>query len=126
MELARIRHTDGRLSWTVVADDEPVPALRDWIVHLEELNFSPNTIEAYARHVVRLGTYLNAFGKVLTDITVNDYNRFLQWLPLALNDPSPDTGITVFDRSHRFRLSASQKNQIHLAVKSLYRYLSGR
>ena len=125
MELARIRHTDGRLSWTVVADDEPVPALRDWIVHLEELNFSPNTIEAYARHVVRLGTYLNAFGKVLTDITVNDYNRFLQWLPLALNDPSPDTGITVFDRSHRFRLSASQKNQIHLAVKSLYRYLSG-
>lgn len=42
-----------------------------------------------------------------------------------MNDPSPDTGITVFDRSHRFRLSASQKNQIHLAVKSLYRYLSG-
>lgn len=50
MELVRIRHVDNQLSWTIVEDHEPVTVLRDWIVHLEELNFSPNTIEAYARH----------------------------------------------------------------------------
>lgn len=125
MDLVRIRHVDNQLSWTIVDDGEPVTVLRDWIVYLEELNFSPNTIEAYARHAARLGTYLNAVGKSLPDITVNDYNRFLQWLPLALNKPEAQAGVTVFDRSHRFRLSASQKNQIHLAIKSLYRYLSG-
>ena len=125
MNLVRIRHVDNQLSWTIVDDGEPVTVLRDWIVFLEELHFSPNTIEAYARHAARLGTYLNAVGKALTDITVNDYNRFLQWLPLALNNPDGHVGVTVFDRSHRFRLSATHKNQIHLAIKSLYRYLSG-
>lgn len=125
MELVRIRHLDNRLCWTIVDEGQPVTALRDWIVYLEELHLSPNTIEAYARHVARLGTYLNAVGKDLTDITVNDYNRFLQWLPLALNRADGSIGVSVFDRNHRFRLSATQKNQIHLAVKSLYRYLSG-
>ena len=124
MELVRIRHVDNQLSWTIVEDDEPVTVLRDWIVHLEELHFSPNTIEAYARHIARLGTYLKAIGKPITDITVNDYDRFLQWLPLALNEPAAWASITVFERSHQYRLSATQKNQIHLAVKSLYRYLS--
>lgn len=125
MELVRIRHVDNQLSWTIVEDDEPVTVLRDWIIHLEELHFSPNTIEAYARHVARLGTYLTAVGKPITEITVNDYDRFLQWLPLVLNEPDALAGITVFDRSHRYRLSATLKNQIHLAVKSLYRYLAG-
>lgn len=96
MELVRIRHVDNRLSWTIVEDDEPVTVLRDWIVHLEELHFSPNTIEAYARHVGRLGTYLQATGKSIADITVNDYDRFLQWLPLALNEPKVQSVITVF------------------------------
>lgn len=125
MEMVRIRHVDNRLSWTIVEDDEPVTVLRDWIVHLEELHFSPNTIEAYARHVARLGTYLQATGKSIADITVNDYDRFLQWLPLALNEPDARAAITVFNQSHRYRLSAAQKNQIHMAVKSLYRYLAG-
>ena len=125
MDLVRIRHVDNQLSWTILDEDESVTALRDWIIYLEELNFSPNTIEAYARHAARLGGYLKAIGKDLSEITVNDYNRFLQWLPLSLHSTGTQVGVSVFNQSHRFRLSATQKNQIHLAIKSLYRYLSG-
>ena len=125
MDLVRIRHVDSQVSWTIVSEGESVTVLRDWIIYLEELNFSPNTIEAYARHAARLGGYLKVIGKDLSEITVNDYNRFLQWLPLSLHSADTQVGVSVFDQSHRFRLSATQKNQIHLAIKSFYRYLSG-
>jgi len=57
MELAKIRHLDNKLSWSVIEDGDVVDLLRDWIIHLEEINLSPNTIEAYASHVARSGSF---------------------------------------------------------------------
>ena len=86
LELVKIRFDDSNYSWTVVDEHgNPVDDIRDWIVHLEQINLSPNTIQAYARHVARLGTYLHSNNKEIIGITVSDYDRFLEWLPYYLN-----------------------------------------
>lgn len=129
MRLVKIRYSGTAVSWTVVDNDgETVAPIRDWIVHLEETNLSPNTVVAYARHMARLGRYLNATEKTLTEITVSDYDHFLQWLPYALaaEDKNLPENIVQFDTQSLHKLSPSLKNQIHLATKSFYRYLQGR
>jgi len=129
MRLVKIRYSDTAVSWTVLDHDGgTVDPLRDWIVHLEETNLSPNTIVAYARHMARLGSYLNAIGKSVYDISVSDYDHFLQWLPYALSakDEPPPENLVNFDARSLQKLSPSLKNQLHLATKSFYRYLQGR
>ena len=50
MELVKIRLNETTYSWTVIdADHNTIDIVRDWIIHLEETNASPNTISAYAR-----------------------------------------------------------------------------
>ena len=126
LELVKIRFDDQRYSWTVVDNNNTVDCIRDWIVHLEEINQSPNTIQAYARHIARLGSYLNAHSKSLFDISVADYDHFLQWLPHVLSNADVSAFNVSFLVSPVKPLSATLKNQVHLAVKSFYRYLSGR
>lgn len=127
MELAKIRFDDSRFSWTVLdKNNETVQTVRDWIIHLEETNQSPNTIEAYARHVTRLGSYLAAHGKSFEQIRVLDYDDFLQWLPSHIHNASVPTNLAELGMRKAKRLSPSLKNQVHLAVKSFYRYLTGR
>lgn len=129
MELAKIRFRDSRCSWTVIdSNGTPVDAIRDWIVHLEQINQSPNTVQAYARHVARLGSYLEAHGKDLSMVTVTDYDHFLQWMPYHLSDsnnPTPPNVAQLYTTSAT-PLSPALRSQIHLAIKSFYRYLTGR
>ena len=47
MELVKIRFPNNSYSWTIVENGESVKVLRDWIIHLEDINFSPNTIGVY-------------------------------------------------------------------------------
>lgn len=130
LELVKIRFDDSRTSWTVVDEHgTPVDYLRDWIVHLEQVNQSPNTIQAYARHLARLGTYLLVHGKDLSDIAVADYDSFLQWLPYHLAGSAPSAANVAYlspSVAPVAPLSPTLRNQIHLAVKSFYRYLTGR
>lgn len=126
MELVKIRFPDSRLSWTVLDDCEPVAIIRDWIIHLEEINQSPNTIQAYARHIARLGSYLKAHSKTFSQISVSDYDRFLQWLPYSVYDSSTQAVDVISIQPATKPLTATLKNQVHLATKSFYRYLSGR
>lgn len=127
-ELVKIRFDDVRYSWTVVDDDGiPVDCIRDWIVHLEQINQSPNTIQAYARHIARLGSYLQVHGKGLEGIAVADYDRFLQWLPHYLAGNAPSGANLIFlsaPVAPVSRLSPTLRNQVHLAVKSFYRMRS--
>jgi integrase len=129
LELAKIRFNDSRCSWTVIDNNgTPVEAVRDWIVHLEQVHQSPNTIQAYARHVARLGSYLQAHGKDLSMITVTDYDHFLQWLPYHLNDSDNRVApnLVQLHAAPVAPLSPALYNQIHLAIKSFYRYQTGR
>lgn len=125
LELVKIRFNDNRYSWSVLDNDEPIEIVRNWIVHLEEINQSPNTIQAYARHIARLGSYLKAHNKNLFQISVSDYDQFLQWLPYSLADSGATPANIAFIQPTK-PLSATLKNQVHLATKSFYRYLTGR
>ena len=126
MELVKIRFDDQHYSWSVLDDDEPVDVVRNWIVHLEEINQSPNTIQAYARHIARLGSYLKAHDKDFIQIAVADYDQFLQWLPYSLQTHDVTPGNIALIQTPVKPLSSTLKNQVHLAAKSFYRYLSGR
>ena len=71
---------DERRSWTIIdGAGETVTDLRHWIVHLEQTHCSPNTIQAYARHMVDLANYLAANESSLARITVPLYDDFLRW-----------------------------------------------
>jgi len=128
MNLQKIRYVNNVISWTVVDnDDNTVEPIRNWIIHLEEINYSPNTIQAYTRHVVRLANYLQTQNKTLDNITIPDYDSFLRWLTHSFesNESKPTTNLVYFDRkSANKKLSPEIKNQIHWAVKSFYRYLT--
>ncbi|WP_374961088.1 tyrosine-type recombinase/integrase [Spongiibacter tropicus] len=104
----------------------PVDSIRDWIVHLEQINQSPNTIQAYARHIARLGSYLRANGKNLEKINVTEYDQFLQWLPYHMKYRDAAAYNLAYFSSALPPLSPTLRNQVHLAVKSYYRYHSGR
>jgi len=128
MNSTRIHLPGGQRSWTVVdSEGYVVQVIRDWVIHLEETHTSPNTIKAYVRHIARLGSYLNAHQCDFRDITIPSYDRFLQWVPWAIRQTAACTdNILVFNRQPSLQLSASIRNQIHLAVKAFYRYLLNR
>ncbi|NPU92114.1 MAG: tyrosine-type recombinase/integrase [Gammaproteobacteria bacterium] len=127
MELAKIRFGDHQISWTVLDNGEPVGCVRDWILHLEETNQSPNTVQAYARHVARFGTFLQGRGKSFYDVAVVDYDSFFKWLPRSLvDDVSAATPNLLYLSKPVESLSPALRNQVHLSIKSFYRYLSGR
>lgn len=127
MELAKIRFGDHQISWTVLDNGEPVGCVRDWILHLEETNQSPNTVQAYARHIARLGTFLQGRGKSFYDVAVVDYDSFLKWLPRSLADDAVAAAPNLLYLSKPLEsLSPALRNQVHLSIKSFYRYLSGR
>ena len=126
MRAARIRRPDGRVSWTVLDDrGEVVAPVRAWLIHLEQIRMSPNTMERFAKHVALLGAFLGAREQRLEQITIKDYDEFLAWCEMRrAGQPAsakivqlrPPTGVER-------RMSASLRNQIHIAVKSFYRSL---
>lgn len=127
LRLVRIRMPDERRSWTIIdGAGETVGDLRHWIVHLEQTHCSPNTIRAYARHVVDLANYLTANESSLVRISVPLYDDFLRWRAGAVKGEIPSPKLVRFAPRGTTGLSPSTRNQIQLAVKSLYRFLSGR
>jgi integrase len=94
-------------------------------VHLERIRLSPNTIERFAKHVAALGAFLAARDKGFEQITIRDYDDFLAWCERRRGHrlASPKLVELRRDRADSAQISASLKNQIHLAVKSFYRNL---
>ncbi len=127
MRASRLRMPDGRVSWTVL-DNEGVEVrhLRDWIVHLEATGTSPNTIRAYVRYAARWCAFLLGNGTSLSTPTINDWDRFVQWYAAGLDaEEFPDPKVAFLPRK-RIRLSHDIQNQAHMALKSVYRYLTSR
>lgn len=126
MAVLKIRFPDGRISWTVNHDDQStVDAFRSWVIHLEEIHFSPNTIEAYSRHIGRLILYMTGNEKSISDISIRTYDSFLQWLPVYQASEHHPEKLLLIKQPKSLRLSGSLKNQVHLAVKSFYGYCGG-
>jgi integrase/recombinase XerD len=123
---ARIRYPDGRVSWTLLDNrDEVVAPARAWLIHLEQIRMSPNTIERFAKHVAALGAFLSARDRGFEQITVRDYDEFLAWCEVRRTGAivSPKVVQLRASRAGSSRMSASLRNQIHIAVKSFYRNL---
>jgi integrase len=121
---ARIRYPDGRVSWTLLDErDVVVESARAWLIHLEQIRMSPNTIERFAKHLASLGTFLNARERSFEQISVKDYDEFLAWCELKRSGtPAGPRVVQVRpQRATEGRMSASLRNQIHIAVKSFYR-----
>lgn len=126
MQAARIRLPNGRVSWTVLdADLETVESARTWLLHLESIRMSPNTIERSAKHVAALGFFLTARTKTFEQITIRDYDQFLAWLAHERRAaPSSPKLIPLPHAAPHPPLSAALRNQVHMAVKSFYRNLA--
>lgn len=126
LHLARIEMPDGRRSFTVLDDTgDVVDGLRRWIVHLEQTNASPNTIRAYARHVIDLANYLSTHGASLAEISVPLYDNFLAWRMASRKSLLPSPKLVFLRKPEKPPLAPASRNQIQLAVKCLYRYLNG-
>ncbi len=126
LRTARIAMPDGRRSWTVLDEDgEIVERLRDWIVHLEQTDASPNTIRAYARHVVDFANFLGTNGAGLRDVTVPLYDGFLAWRLAKPRNALPSPKLVRLRSSSSPMLAPATRNQIQLSIKSFYRFFNG-
>jgi integrase/recombinase XerD len=127
MRAAKIRLPDGRVSWTVLDERaEPVAPVRAWLLHLEQIRLSPSTVERFAKHVAELGEFLSAREKAFEQITVHDYDQFGAWFERRRIEGVASPKLIPISRpvTARVRISASLRNQAHMAVKSFYRYLT--
>lgn len=126
MRAARIAMPNGERSWTVLdVEGDVVDSIRQWIIHLEETNASPNTTTAYLRHVVDFANYLGVNDANLHHPTVALYDRFLAWRGSSRKGDLPSPKLIQLKTDGTEKLSPSTRNQIHLAIKSFYRFLFG-
>lgn len=63
--------------------------------------------------------------KSISDISILTYDAFLQWLPVYQASEHHSEKLLLIKQPKSLRLSASLKNQVHLAVKSFYGYCGG-
>ena len=79
MYLQRIIMPTGKVSWTGFDDrGSVVPEIREFVLYLEARHYAPSTVKHYAKHVVRLGNYLGAFGKGFGALTAPEFDRFVK------------------------------------------------
>ncbi|HKX29732.1 MAG TPA: site-specific integrase [Blastocatellia bacterium] len=63
----------GRVTWMVLDDDYlPIRPIATFLVHLENVERSPNTIRAYAYHLKLFWEYLKEFQLVWTNIGLDE------------------------------------------------------
>lgn len=116
MHNVKIRYPNGQISWRVVDDaGQAIEPACQWLLHLEQTYASPNSIKAYARHIARLGSFLRRQGKGFDGITIADFDAFLKWAPWLTHETDKPQALSV-----------ALRNQIVLAVKSFFRYISGQ
>jgi integrase/recombinase XerD len=128
MYLQRILMPNGKVSWTAFDDGgSPVLEIREFVLYLEARHYAPSTIKHYAKHVVRLGNYLGAFGKSFTGLTAPEYDRYVRAVVQHGDQLDADMALNIIPlRQDRVEVSASLYNQILFAVKGFYQFLDLR
>ena len=73
----------GRRSFTVLGpDDLPVAPIESFLAHLDHLNYSPNTVKAYAHDLNDLFGWLDAPAREWWSLQVADVGEWIAWLRL--------------------------------------------
>ncbi|GAY22144.1 hypothetical protein [Sphingobium fuliginis] len=117
---------DGRRSWTVLDErGDIVEKLRRWIVHLEQTRASPSTVWAYVRHVIDFANFLSANGADPDEAPVLLYDSFLAWRLARRKNALPSPRLALIRKQIPRALTPATRNQIQLAIKSLYRFFNG-
>ncbi|MBD2122410.1 tyrosine-type recombinase/integrase [Trichocoleus sp. FACHB-262] len=81
MQVQRIKYPNGQLSWIVIGDDYlPIQPIRRYLQYCEALEFSPNTIQAYARHLKLYWEFLSNNQLNWKTIKVDELSNFITWL----------------------------------------------
>ena len=97
MFVEKIRYPNDQISWTATSKSgETISDVRNWVIHLEQINLSPNTIKSYVRHIVKLGNYLQSKSKSFSEITMTEYDHFLNFLTYSDASPNPSSNVLLF------------------------------
>ncbi|MEA5516959.1 tyrosine-type recombinase/integrase [Nodularia sp. UHCC 0506] len=97
--------TEGREIWMVLNDDySPVIPIYDYLRYLENKNYSPNTIKAYARNLKLYWEFLESREIDWIQITILKLSEFIHWLKTSsskiINLSSPRMGRTEKTINH--------------------------
>ncbi|MEC4818229.1 MAG: tyrosine-type recombinase/integrase [Scytonema sp. PMC 1069.18] len=72
---------EGKEVWIVLSSDYSVIIpIHDYLRYLENKNYSPNTIKAYARNLKLYWEFLQEIGIDWTKITILNLSEFIHWL----------------------------------------------
>jgi integrase/recombinase XerD len=73
--------TEGKEVWVVLNEDySSIIPIYDYLHYLENKNYSPNTIKAYARNLKLYWEFLESRGIDWTQITILNLSEFIHWL----------------------------------------------
>ena len=105
--------TSGRRSYTVLGgDDRPVVPVEAFLAHLDHLNYSPNTVKAYAHDLQDLFVWLDARRLEWWSLRLGDVGEWIAWLrvPRHLRDAGvpvlPTVENAVSERTLQRKLAA--------------------
>jgi integrase/recombinase XerD len=74
----------GLESWTVLgADDEPIQPIERYLAYLTDIEWSPNTVKAYAYDLKDWFTFLAQQGLNWCEVRLEDVGEFIAWLRRA-------------------------------------------
>ena len=106
--------TSGRRSYTVLGgDDRPVVPVEAFLAHLDHLNYSPNTVKAYAHDLQDLFVWLDARRLEWWSLRLGDVGEWIAWLrvPRHLRDAGvpvlPTVENAVSERTLQRKLAAA-------------------
>lgn len=82
IQVQRIRLPDSnRSSWLVIGDDYlPIEPIQSYLMYLESLERSPNTIQSYAGHLKQFFEFLQANHFDWREVTLENLADFIHWL----------------------------------------------
>ncbi len=117
MKVQRVRYLGDRsISWLVLGDDHlPIPPIYRYLRYLESIERSPNTVRAYAYHLLQYWRFLADTGHDWTQIRLGDLADFTAWL----RAPRPDIDSLVPQDAKRRETTV---NAVLQAVTSFYEF----
>ena len=79
-----------RAAWTVLGDDGPVQPVERYLAYLTDIEWSPNTVKAYAHDLKDWFVFLTGQGLDWREVRLEDVAGFVAWLrrPLVARDGS--------------------------------------
>ena len=108
----------GRLSWTVLGDDDvPVVPVDRFLAYLTDIGRSPNTVKAYAHDLKDYWDFIGFCGLDWREARLEDVGGFVAWLRLP---PAGRSGAVAVLPSAAAQVTAATVNRKLAAVSAFY------